>query len=381
MKQFAQTSTLLLSPKGVCLMFGPACRLAGVLTFAAWCWISTLVRSEEPAVNSSRPTAEQLVEQLGDVSYEQREGARRQLLEIGLEAKAALNDGMRHPDAEIAFRCRRLWDEVRMLAGWQQVSQIVGDSPAARALYDKMFLADPALWYELAEDPKPSGRLFPERRAQLEQAAKQAQVPLEGALANAFYFGVLAKRARPEQELESLDDLLRVGRCQQALKDSEVLRDLWDLWAKATASEGPVLDRLLAALQDQQPVARDIAREMVADDRVPAKQRQYALLTLAKFENPADDELIQKWLDDSSPLDTLFTRAVVIYSQLRDVALAATIYRAGEDLREFGFDYAKPDPNTLYSPSTLGFKNDEERAQAVKNWTDFVTKQRGDESR
>lgn len=341
-------------------MFVPACRLAGVLTFAAWGWISTLVRSEEPAVNSSRPTAEQLVEQLGDVSYAQRERASHQLLEIGLEAKAVLDNGMRHPDIEIAYRCRRLWDEVRMLAGWQQVSQVVGDSPAARSLYDKMFLADPALWYELAEDPKPSGRLFPERRAQLEQAAKQTQVPLEGALANAFYFGVMAKRAQPEQEIESLDDLLRVARCQQALKDSEVLRDLWDRWAKATASEGPALDRLLAALQDQQPVARDIAREMVADDRVPVKQRQYALLTLAKFKNPADDELIQKCLDDSSPLDTLFTRGVVIYSQLRDVALAATIYRAGEDLREFGFDYAKPDPNTLYSPSTLGFKNDEE---------------------
>jgi hypothetical protein len=158
-------------------MFTPACRLAGVLTFAVWCWISTVAGSEEPAMTSSRPTAEQLVEQLGDASYEERERASRLLLEIGLEAKAALNDGMQHPDPEIAFRCRRLWDEVRMLAGWQQVRQIVGDSPAARALYDKMFLADPALWYELAEDPKPSGRLFPERRAQLEQAAKQAQGP------------------------------------------------------------------------------------------------------------------------------------------------------------------------------------------------------------
>jgi hypothetical protein len=355
-------------------------------------------------VNSSRPAAEQLVEQLGDASYEERERASRQLLEIGLEARAALDDGMRHPDAEIAFRCRRLWDEVRMLAGWQQVRQIVGDSAAARALYDKMFLADPALWYELAEDPKPSGRLFPERRAQLEQAAKQAQgpafrlednrvgrgefpavrqaqVPLEGALANAFYFGVLDKQAKPQQELESMDDLLRAGRCQQALKDSEVLRDLWDRWAKATASEGPALDRLLAALQEERPEARDIAREMLADDRIPAKQRQYALLVLAKFEHSADDELIQKWLDDSSPLDTLFTRGVVIKSQLCDVALAATIYRAGQDPREFGFDYAKPDPNTLYSPSTLGFKNEEERARAVEQWSEFATDRLGAESR
>jgi hypothetical protein len=141
------------------------------------------------------------------------------------------------------------------------------------------------------------------------------------------------------------------------------------------------LDRLLAALQEERPEARDIARDMLADQRIPAGQRQYALLALAKFKNPADDALLQQALNDSSPLDSLFTRGVVIKSQLRDVALAATIYRTGQDPREFGFSYLKPDPSTLYSPSTLGFKNEEERTQARKNWSDFATEQRGDEGR
>jgi hypothetical protein len=157
-------------PDGVCLMLNPTCRLAEVLTFAAWCWITAMARCEELPNASPRATAGQLVGQLGDVSYQQLERASRQLLRIGLEARAALDDGMRNPDAEIAFRCRRLWDEVRLLAGWQQVSLIVGDSPAARALYDKMFLTDPVFWYELAENPRPLDGLFPERRAQLEQA-------------------------------------------------------------------------------------------------------------------------------------------------------------------------------------------------------------------
>jgi len=365
-------------------MFDLPCRLAGVLTFAAWCWITMGARSEEPAVNSSRSAAKQLVRQLGDASYAERERASRKLLEIGLEARAVLDEGMRHPDAEIAFRCRRLWDEVRLLAGWQQVSQIVGDSPAARALYDKMFLAEPAFWYELVENPRPLDELFPERRAQLEQAAKQpsvATVILEGTLANTFYFGLQAKRAKPQLELQSVDDLLRVGRCRQALKDNQDLGDLWDMWANATESDGPALDRLLAALQNKRPEARDIARDMLINERIPAGQRQYALLALAKMQNPADDALLQKTLDDTSPVDMLFTRGVVLKSQLRDVALAATIYRAGQDPREFGFDYAKPDPTTLYSPSTLGFKNDEERARAVKKWSGFTAERLGAESR
>lgn len=33
---------------------------------------------------------------------------------------------------QVAFRCRRLWDEVRFLAGWQQVSPIAGGSHAVR---------------------------------------------------------------------------------------------------------------------------------------------------------------------------------------------------------------------------------------------------------
>jgi hypothetical protein len=356
-------------------MFSPSCGLAAIWTLAAWCWISTVAGAEEPVTDSPPATAEQLVGQLGDDSYESRERASRQLLEIGLEARAALDGGMRHPDAEIAFRCRRLWDEVRILAGWQQVRPVVGDSPEARALYHLMFLADPALWYELAENPKSLDGLFPERRAQLQQTLKEGPAGtwiLEGALANAFYFGVLAKQARPEQELESMEDLLRAGRCQQALKDNDALSDLWDLWAKATASDGPALDRLLAALQNQRPEARDIAREMLADERIPATQRQYAVLALAKAQNPEDDELIRNALQDASPLDTLFSRGAVIKSQLRDVALAATIYRAGEDPGKFGFSYLKPDPNTLYSPSTLGFKNDEERKQAIKNWSAFA---------
>ena len=189
------------------------------------------------------------------------------------------------------------------------------------------------------------------------------------ALANAFYFGVLAKQAKPQQELESVGDLLRVGRCQQALKDDEVLGDLWDLWAKATESDGPALDRLLAALQDQRPQARDIARAMLADARIPATQRQYALLALAKTKHPEDEELIRNALQDASPLDTLFSRGAVIKCQLRDVALAATICRAGQDPRQFGFSYLKPDPVTVYSPSSLGFKSEEERTQAVNRWS------------
>lgn len=340
--------------------------------------------ADEPSAAAPQERMEAIVQQLGDDSPELRECASQQLLKIGLDAKATLERGMKHRDPEIAIRCRRLWDEVRISAGWQQIRDAIGGSSEMRALYNQMFLAEPAFWYELAEEPRPLESLFPERRTRLQQALKHTATPtwiIEGALANAFFFGVQAKQAKPELELESLEELLRVGRCQQVLKDNDALSDLWDMWAKATASDGPALDRLLVALRNPRSstheIARKIARDISADERISAAQRQYAVLALAKFNDPVDEELVQKWLNDSSPLDTLFTRGVVIKSQLGDVALAATIYRAGQDPREFGFSFLKPDLDTLYSPSTLGFENEEQRTQAVKNWSAFVAEQAG----
>ena len=94
-------------------MLSSPCRLAEVLTLAAWCCLATAARAEEPAADAPRATAEQLVQQLGNDSYQQRERASQQLRDIGLQAKAALQGGMRHPDPEISQHCRRLWDEVR----------------------------------------------------------------------------------------------------------------------------------------------------------------------------------------------------------------------------------------------------------------------------
>ena len=99
---------------------------------------------------------EELVQQLGDDSYRVRERAVEELLKSGLQTKTALFAGMKSREFEIAARCRRLWCEVRIDIGWQHVREVIGDNPKSRDLFDAMFLADPILWYELAETPRPS---------------------------------------------------------------------------------------------------------------------------------------------------------------------------------------------------------------------------------
>jgi len=322
---------------------------------------------------------EELIQQLGNDSYFARQRAAEALIKIGMQTKPALFDAMKSKDLEVASRCRALWSEVRIEAGWQQVREVIGDSAASRDLYNQMFLAAPTVWYELAENPKDADILFEERRRQLQGLLNEKQAQRwAGSLANLLYFGVRVKKELPRKELPRLDDLLNAGRSQQAISDNEPLRALLDVWLRYTGGDGAAFERLLIALRDRRPLAVEIAREILRDSTTPVKQRQYALLALANSRNPDDEELIDEAMNDSSSLDALFTKGLVIKSQLRDVALAVRIARNGRNPVEFGFDYLRPNDSTIYSPSSLGFRNSEERNAAFEKWSTFSTRQSED---
>jgi hypothetical protein len=348
-------------------------RTAALVIFIVTCANVAVTAWAEEAIEKR---IEELIQQLGNDSYYARQRAAEALIKIGLQTKPALFDAMRSKDLEIASRCRALWSEVRIEAGWQQVRKIIGDSAASRELYDQMFLAAPNVWYALAENPKDADILFEERRQQLQELLKEKQAERwAGSLANLLYFGVRVKKELPQKELPRVDDLLSAGRSQQALSDNESLRALLDVWLFYTKADGAAFDRLLIALRDKRPLALEIARELLRAGDTPVKQRQYALLALVNSDNPDDEKLIDEAIDDSSTLDSLFTKGLIIESQLRDVALAVRIARRGRNPVEFGFDYLRPNASTTYSPSSLGFRNSEERNAAFEKWSAFTRRQ------
>ena len=351
-----------------------------------------VVHAEEPLGDSVQIQIQQLVQRLGDDSYRNRERAGEKLLKFGLQTKAALFAGMNSKDLEIAMGCRRLWCEVRIEVGWQQVRQVIGNSLESRDLFDEMFLAAPALWYELAEKPRSFDAVFEERLAKLkgygkvddlsakfgvieEQRMVEQSGNWKGALANLLYFGFQVKRDSRRQGLQQVDDLLSTGRSLQAFNESESLRKLRDEWTAATDSDVPAFTRLMLALQGQRWQAVEFAREVLRDEASPAEQRQYALLALAKSHKPEDEKLISDSLADSSSLDVLIMEGFMIHSEIRDVALAAIIYRNGRNPKDFGFVYLRPDDSTLYSPPSLGFKDATERDAAFKKWSTFASHQ------
>src|SRR5262245_21978798 len=120
--------------------------------------------------------AEQLVAQLGDPDYRDREKAARDLLELGYVAKDAVLAGQRSPDAEVSERCHKLYPaiwrhdlEKRVqrfltdpdglvpddLPGAAKWIKIAGDGKESRALYAEMVKAHP--------EPLLEAELRPER--------------------------------------------------------------------------------------------------------------------------------------------------------------------------------------------------------------------------
>lgn len=354
--------------------------MVSCLRNAAWMILigtGTNVASTAIAQVAIDKPVEELIEQLGSDSYFARQRAAESIIAIGMQAKPALFESMNSKDLEIALRCRDLWSEIRIESGWQQVRQVIGDTAASRALYDQMFLAAPTVWYEVAENPKESATLFEEFRQQLLGLLKEKRATRwAGSLANLLYFGVRAKKELPQNELRRVDDLLNAGRSQQAFSDNESLRSLLDIWLYLSKADGAAFDRLLIALRSRRPLALEIAREILGNVETPVKQRQYALLALANSNDPDDERLIDEAIKDSSSLDTLLIKGMVIESQLRDVALAVRIARNGQNPVEFGFEYLRPNETTTYSPSSLGFRDSAERNAAFEKWSNFFERQR-----
>jgi hypothetical protein len=341
-----------------------------------------LITAVANADEQNQKQVAELVQELGNDSFQIRERAAEDLLSRGLQTKAALFAGMESMDPEIASRCRRLWSEARIDAGWQGVRELIGDSPQARELFDQMFLAAPAFWYELADAPRSADVLFEERLRQVQVQLREKQTSnWDGSLANLLYFGVRIKKETPRKELPRLDDLLSNGRAQQSFAANEPIRRLFDEWTIATRSDGPAFDRLLIALRDRRPQAVEIARELLRNAETPAKERQYALLAMVDSQSLEDGELIAEAFDDSTSLDVLFTRGVVVQSQLRDIALAVEINRNGQNPVDFGFQYLRPNESTTYSPSSLGFRDPAEREAAFEQWSKFTSHQSFQESR
>ncbi len=127
-------------------------------------------------------TANTLVQRLGDESFSERERAAADLLTRGRDAVAALEEGLKSPDAEVRRRCgellplaRRSDLEIRVdefvarggdaapLPGWARFRKLAGDDRPARLLFVLIGRSNHALLEKLEKDPALVAAQFGER--------------------------------------------------------------------------------------------------------------------------------------------------------------------------------------------------------------------------
>lgn len=370
------------------------CSLNLIACIASCCVLSVALGDE--ASNARPRQVDAWIQQLGDDSYDVRENASRELSALGLTAKPELLAGMRGTDSEIRWRCAKLWEAVREtdfqlrataflndpigtfdheFPDWDRYRKLFGTSRIARQTFLSLQKEEPMLWEESANAATDSPRRFLERCQQLRYAFRdeQARTRISGATAiTVLIMSIRYETLVSEEDRQLMKELWEQSAVVDLVKSDASWRALRAKWLRLAGDERPAFERMMDGLGDGGAAVVPIARELLQNQATPARQKQIALLALAKYRFPEDDALVHGFIDDASPIDTYFSRGVVIKSQIRDSALASLIVRAGKDPAEYGFNYLREDDRTLLSPSTLGFKNDDERRAAFEKWLSQV---------
>jgi hypothetical protein len=357
----------------------------------ACCCILGVAKGDEES--SARPQqVDEWIQQLGDESYEVREKASGQLSALGLTVKPELLAGMRSTDPEIRWRCARLWEAVREtdfqlrakvflndpdgnfdheFPDWDRYRKLFGTSQAARQTFLSLQKEEPMLWEESANAAAASPRRFLERCRQLRSAFRdeQARTRISGATAiTVLFMAIRYATLVSEEDRQLIKELWEQSAVVDLVRSDASWGAMRSKWLRLAGDERPAFERMMDGLRNGGKDVVPIARALLRNQATPASQKQIALLALAKYRFPEDDTLVQEFVDDASPIDTYFSRGVVIKSQLRDIALATLIVRADKDPPDFGFKYLRRDDRILFSSSTLGFKDDDERRAAFEKW-------------
>ena len=350
-------------------------------------------------LRSTSADVARLIEQLGADSFSQRERASKKLLARGLHAYADLQNAENHSDRETRMRVRRLLlnlveidrqtqlsefitnmeRDFEQLPSWIRLREIVGDTRAARMLMAGVLRDN---WDVLAESERDanSAEATLARRCeelQYSRSVQRRQLNRED-IAALLLLAVNPKVGvyqQTQQKIYNLCYRIHFADNQSggvSITDDDPLRKLLGAWvARPSDVANTAFYSLNLALRCSLAGGLVPAVQVLEENNAAPYIRQYAILTVARFENHQSVPLLKTLLDDESVCYSQTdpkTKNIAFQSQVRDVALAILLYLDGHDPKDFGFEKRRPSTNMVYQPNTLGFGNDELRAAAFDAW-------------
>ncbi len=336
----------------------------------------------------------ELVQQLGDEHFSIRERATSQLIELGLPARQALEEGRQHADREIRYRCERILATVseldfqRRLAafaagrsdgedelpGWKQFRAAFGDDGEARAFFVEMQKAEPEVLNAIANGPQGVGKVVDMRCAELQQAQRISRQPISLGSITTMLFAAGDKDVNLNFQTGSiLCSFCYQADLQNAMLDAtkkKFVREMLGTWIKQ--GDGSAAYQTLAlAMRFELKEGLVPAVKILENPGNQAYIRQNAILAIAKLGDDSHMKLLESLLGDESKCTTHRVKNVTYETQIRDVALAAIVIMKKQDPKKIGFDRIQQNTSNVFSTSTVGFENDEKRNKVLAKWKEF----------
>lgn len=393
------------------------CKRNSTRNYARWTlalallWLSTIpcraLGVEEIPAPDAKSAAEisALITQLGEESFDRREAAVEQLLTYGLPALKLVEEGTKHPDPEIRYRCgvvrvalkeidldRRLkafaadvkGEKDHGLPAWNRFAELHGSGAESRQLFVDIFTAEPNVLKGLQTDTKRAAELVTARVFQLQQDLQTQQPISLGSVTALLFAGAENDVALTVQSQQMIFNFCHQPSMREAIvggPKKEAVRSL--LGKYVVRGEGWAAQQgLNLALQYELKEGLELARKMVKSRGAGQPHMlQMALLATAKLGSAEDLPDIEPLLDDKTVLFNSQINKQQIQCQVRDFALVATTHLLSRDqervkgtpleegdLKAFGFSRLVSNTLQLYSPHTVGFASEEDRQKVINKW-------------
>ena len=375
------------------------------LVVASLCALTAAGQSSDTSPSSAE--IHRWINELGDDSYTVRQAAAERLMAGGFVARSALGEVAEGPDPEIRAAARRLVALIdqnefsRRLAefaadvdgrrgitlpGWKEFGMLLGQDEAARALFVDMQREEAPLLARVFVNPN-GGRDVSwddhiTRLMNWRVASQQGgfTAPL-GSCATMFFLGSLpdAKISDPAAgQLVQLAQLPPVGESMVANRPDNAVRRLVSAWVVHCPSRNDqVLQMRLALMVQYQltealPLAKAMARHDPEFLTVFPPQRVDAILAVGKLGSAKDVPALESLLEDRTEyLPRPLANGPQGYQhsvQVRDVALATMLRLTGQEPITYGYLHARPHPQSVFDPTSLGMESDAKRDAAAEKW-------------
>jgi hypothetical protein len=337
----------------------------------------------------------ELVQRLGSPSFTVREGAAVALRKLGAAAEPALRAGLKDADPDVRTQCRDLLDEVNRdlretrlaafledredsktpLPGWKRFRALfTGDPP--RKAFAAFYRANADLLDSLDRAPAEVAPHVAELASRLTGFALLPDHDAES-VAQTFLLLFLASDTRLALPLKTADALTLglevVARREELrklfLRDGSHRKVL--LGYLQQHREPPLVDGALALAEEFRLAdASDWALRLATDKDRPLAVRARALLTLAQIGGKKDLAAVAPLLENTSFVGERKVGKLTLRTELRDVALGASLRLSGGCLADGGFPYLEllPGLETVPAPTCLGFPDAASRAAAFQKF-------------